>query len=111
MGVDNDKTLQRACNPCVTNAVKAMHYKERLTILGENLHALGGAKEPDLQPLSSLEGAVAFCENALDKLEQARDSHESSKIQLQKLTEQYQNEVRRADDAQTESLRHQRRTN
>ncbi|CAE8735462.1 unnamed protein product [Polarella glacialis] len=94
--LEGEKSLQRACTPCVANAQLAHSLKDRLAHLARHLNAIGGAKSPGSDQPTNLEASVIYCEAALTALEDTRDNHEALKTQLQGMKMRVQSETTRA---------------
>merc|ERR1719195_34729 len=57
---EGEKSLQRACTPCVAVSQQAPALQDRLIRLGATLHAIGGRGNSD--PPSSFEQGILKCE-------------------------------------------------
>eukprot|EP00927_Polykrikos_kofoidii_P029248 TRINITY_DN2532_c0_g1_i1.p1 TRINITY_DN2532_c0_g1~~TRINITY_DN2532_c0_g1_i1.p1 ORF type:complete len:913 (+),score=231.72 TRINITY_DN2532_c0_g1_i1:119-2857(+) len=88
--LEGEKSLQRACTPCVSNAQKASFHKDKLQRLGENLNAIAGGSGPADAPPESIDGALLRCEGFLTALEDLRDDNIATKTKLEGTTRNYE---------------------
>jgi len=79
--LESEKSLQRACTPCVAVSQQAPALKDRLIRLGAALNAVGGGGNSDLP--SGLEQAILKCEATLTSIQDQRDGYEAAKTELQ----------------------------
>lgn len=102
--VDGEKSFQRACDPCASNARKTVDLRERLDILATNLNAIGGSRTRFEDNPGSLEGDVHRCEMTLPALQEERDNHEAAKTQLIALKSKHEKARALAEEMDAELL-------
>eukprot|EP00927_Polykrikos_kofoidii_P029250 TRINITY_DN2532_c0_g3_i1.p1 TRINITY_DN2532_c0_g3~~TRINITY_DN2532_c0_g3_i1.p1 ORF type:complete len:721 (+),score=154.58 TRINITY_DN2532_c0_g3_i1:83-2245(+) len=88
--LEGERSLQRACTPCVSNAQKASLHRDKLVRLGENLNAISGETGPVDDPPESIDDALVRCEGILTALEDQRDDLVATKTQLDGVKRHYE---------------------
>jgi len=86
--VEGHTAMQRACTPCVSNAVKVPGVQSRLVRLGEQLDALGSKSTGPscaAAECTNLEEALDFSESAVAPLEDLQDRLAAEKAHTEKL--------------------------
>jgi len=96
---EGEKSLQRACTPCVPVSQQAPTLKDRLIRFSTTRNAIGGGANSDLP--SSLEQAVLKCEAMLTSIQDQRDGNEAAKTELQGMKLKLESVCRKANDLET----------
>lgn len=98
-----ERSLQRACNPCVSIAQRAPVLGERLVHLAAELHAVAGMLQwSEDEVIASLEDAVLKCEATLPTLAQEREHHQDAKLKVEDLTSRHEAAENRASEAEAQ---------